>query len=73
MALQRNVINKEDNKMSLMWLTHEKPHGAIRFMNETLGIKKWNIFVLIMSQFLCTMAKLALDVPTMAGHPSLPC
>ena len=52
MVLQQNVIYKEGNKMSLMLLTHEKPHGAILFMNETVGIEKSNIFVLVMSQFL---------------------
>ena len=69
-----NVFYEERHSTSLRWrLTRPKPHGMIRFMHETLKFKKTDIFFLVMTQFLCTTATLALEVPTMSVSPSLPC
>ena len=68
-----NVFYEERHSTSLRWrLTRPKPHGMIRFMHETLKFKKTDIFFLVMTQFLCTTATLALEVPTMSVSPSLP-
>ena len=69
---QQNVINEERHMTSLLRLTRPKPHGMIRFMHETLKFKKTDIFFLVMTQFLCTTATLALEVPTMSVSPTLP-
>ena len=67
-----NVFYEERHATSLLLkLSHPKPHGMIRFMHETLKFKKTDI-ILVMTQFLCTTATLALEVPTMAVPQAFP-
>ena len=68
---QPNVVNEERHTTSLLRLTREKRHSAIRLMYETLGIKKTDIATLAMSQFMYPTATLALEVPTVAVTSSL--
>ena len=70
-VLQRNVIYEEGYMTSLRLLTQEKLHRAMRFMCETLGIKKSNIIMVIWLS-LYTTATLAPEDPTVSDNPSLP-